>query len=88
MSLSTLLSGDLILADAGCSVLLVPLNLALDDQPLPDSGDEQGSSTGDHDGTKIPLFSVIAEVTLDTIVAKEEETAAACYAQAEDLDGL
>ena len=52
------------------------------------SGDKQRSCTGDHDGAKKPLLVITAEVSLDTVVAEEEEAAAAGYAQAEDLDDL
>ena len=84
----SLLSGPLLLANVGYNVHLVALDLTTDDQSLPRGGDEQRSSTGDNDGNKKQLLFIVAEVALDTIVAEEEENAAAGYTETEDLNDL
>ena len=46
--LSTILCGPPIYADPTCSILLVTLDLALDDESLPDGSNDQRSPTDYH----------------------------------------
>mmetsp|Transcript_13200 Transcript_13200/g.27082 ORF Transcript_13200/g.27082 Transcript_13200/m.27082 type:complete len:230 (-) Transcript_13200:251-940(-) len=88
LSFGTLLRVTLLLAYASCGVLLITLDLTADVETLPDAGDEQRNSTGDHDGKVKQLLSIIVKVAPDTVVAEEEEAAASRDGEANHLHNL